>query len=406
LKLILTEDTSLLGGSVKASPLKLCLPVIILSTQYAVVTFIIPPFLESLKYPLSAIGSLISVGPILALCARLPAGLIYKGERARSLLVGTLLIIVISNFLYGFAVKPLYFALVHAVNGFALGAATTIYLAFYVESLPAGENRHHAMGYYVGALAAGYSSGSFMGGFVGDRFGHIATFDFGALLALSCFPILFYLKWRPASPGKRELQERRSPGVFDSLKNTLDPKIAAVMVVALFLNVIHQMGSVFLPLYGLAVGLSLTQIGVIKGLYALCNAITRPLSGLVVQRLSSRFLSPTLLPLQALSMTLIPFFDHFSSLLVIYVLGGFLRAIGIVSNTISMVEDVDERRVRRGIASGVFNAAGDIGNILGPSLGGLIASFVGVAGLFLTGPPIIAGLFLISLWGCRFIKEF
>jgi predicted MFS family arabinose efflux permease len=245
-----------------------------------------------------------------------------------------------------------------------------------------------------------------MGGFVGDRLGHIATFDFGALLALSCLPILFYLKWRPASPGKPELQERRSPGVFDSLKNTLDPKIAAVMVVALFLNIIHQMGSVFLPLYGLAVGLSLTRIGVIKGLYALCNAITRPLSGLVVQRLSSRFLSPTLLPLQALSMTLIPFFDHFSSLLVIYVLGGFLRAIGIVSNTISMVEDVDESRVRRGIASGVFNAAGDIGNILGPSLGGLIASFVGVAGLFLTGPPIIAGLFLISLWGCRFIKEF
>jgi predicted MFS family arabinose efflux permease len=136
LKLILTEDTSLLGGSMKASTLKLCLPVIILSTQHAVVTFIIPPFLESLKYPLSAIGSLISVGPILALCARLPAGLIYKGERARSLLAGTLLIIVISNFLYGFAVKPLYFALVHALNGFALGAATTIYLAFYVESLP------------------------------------------------------------------------------------------------------------------------------------------------------------------------------------------------------------------------------------------------------------------------------
>lgn len=388
----------------KTSTLKLCLPVVVLSMQQAVVTFIIPPFLENLKYPLSAIGSLISLGPILALCARLPAGLLYKGDRARNLMVGALMIIAISNFLYGFAVKPLHFALVHAVNGFALGAATTIYLAFYVDSLPAGENRHHAMGYYAGALAAGYSSGGFIGGFVGDRWGYIATFDFGALLAFLCLPVVFYLKWRPVFLGKRDLRVRRPPSVLESLKNTLDPKIASVMVVALFLNVIHQIGNVFLPLYGLAVGLSLTQIGVIKGLYALCNAVTRPLSGLVVQRLSSKLLSPILLPLQALSLTFIPFSDHFGSLLAIFVLGGFLRAVGIVSNTISMVEDVDESRVRRGIASGIFNAAGDVGNILGPSVGGLIASFVGVAGLFLTGPLTIAAVFLIFLWSCRFVK--
>jgi predicted MFS family arabinose efflux permease len=41
--------------------------------------------------------------------------------------------------------------------------------------------------------------------------------------------------------------------------------------------------------------------------------------------------------------------------------------------------------VRRGLASGVYNAAGDLGNILGPSIGGLIAHATGIASVFVVG---------------------
>jgi hypothetical protein len=50
------------------------------------------------------------------------------------------------------------------LNGFAYGATTTLYMAFYVDSLAPEENRSHAMGYYVGSLALGYSTGNFFGG--------------------------------------------------------------------------------------------------------------------------------------------------------------------------------------------------------------------------------------------------
>ncbi|MEK7377776.1 MAG: hypothetical protein AABZ71_02635, partial [Candidatus Binatota bacterium] len=82
---------------------------------------------------------------------------------------------------------------------------------------------------------------------------------------------------------------------------------------------------------------------------------------------------------------------------------GFLRAVVLVANTISMVEDVDDTRVSRGVISGIYNAAGDVGNILGPSAGGLIASFAGIARLFIVGPLITAVLFFFSLWACRFV---
>jgi len=67
------------------------------------------------------------------------------------------------------------------------------------------------------------------------------------------------------------------------------------------------------------------------------------------------------------------------------------------------VEDVDATRVSRGVISGLYNAAGDVGNILGPSLGGLIATFTGVGRLFLVGPLMITAAFFVSLWACRFI---
>ena len=138
-----------------------------------------------------------------------------------------------------------------------------------------------------------------------------------------------------------------------------------MVIVAMFLNLLHQMGGVFISLYGLAVGMTLTQIGIIRAAYAGCNAVTRPISGHVVNKVGPRGLSYFGLPLQSLILMLIPLFSGFGTILFVYVGSGFLRAIVIVANAVGLVQDVPESRVRRGLASGVYNAAGDLGNILG-----------------------------------------
>lgn len=383
----------------KAATLKLCLPVIAMTAQQSVSSLVIPPFLNDLKIPISAIGSLISLGPMLALAARLPSGLIYRGERARQLLMAALCVLALANFLYGLVVEPLSFALIHALNGLAQGAAGTIYLAFYVEALPPDEDRHHAMGYYAGCLAIGYSAGGFAGGYVADSFGYAAAFSFAAALGLLCIGLLPLLG-RASAQATEGLRPAGKISLRESLKNVLEPKIAAMVVVHLFLNMIHQVGMVFLPLYGLAVGLTLTQVGLIKGLYSLCNAVTRPLSGPLMRRFNHQRVSRIGLPLQSALMALVPFFQDVGALLIVFILVGFLRAVAIVANTISMVEDVDTTRVSRGVASGIYSASGDAGNIVGPVAGGFIASFTGIARLFFVAPALIAALFLLALWGC------
>ena len=121
--------------NMKISTLKLLVPIVAITVQSNSASTIIPPFLHDLHIPMAAIGTLISLGPILALTSRLPVGMAYQRTRARLLVSIGVLAMGITNYLYGFAQDILVFAIVHALNGFAYGAVTTLYMAFYVDSL-------------------------------------------------------------------------------------------------------------------------------------------------------------------------------------------------------------------------------------------------------------------------------
>ena len=271
-------------------------------------------------------------------------------------------------------------------------------MAFYVDSLAPDENRNHAMGYYVGTLALGYSTGNFFGGLIADHWGFSWTFQLGALLSLVSVALLWTLH---GASGARDAvskgKEKARLTAREAFSALLQPELATVVLVALFLNLLHQMGGVFISLYGLAVGMTLTQIGIMRAAFAGCNAITRPISGHVVNKFGHRGLSYFGLPLQALILMLVPLFTGFGTIVVVYVASGLMRAVVLVANAVGLVQDVPESKVRRGLASGVYNAAGDLGNILGPSIGGFIAQATGVASVFVVGTIGSMGLFFLGV---------
>jgi predicted MFS family arabinose efflux permease len=390
----------------KFSTFKLLVPMVAVTIQSNSASTLIPPYLDYMHIPVALIGTLISLGPVFALTSRLPVGLAYTQNRARSLLSLAILAMGATNFLYSFATDTVTFAIVQSLNGFTYGAATTLYMAFYVDSLAPDENRNHAMGYYVGSLAIGYSTGNFFGGLIADHWGYALTFQWGALLSLVAIGLLWLLHGA-GGPGESKMKAKEGAKLTtrESLKALLEPELATVVIVALFLNLLHQMSGVFISLYGLAVGMSLTQIGIIRAAYAGCNAVTRPISGHVVNRIGHRGLSYFGLPLQSAILMLVPLFTGFAPVLFVYVASGLLRAVVIVANAVGLVQDVPESRVRRGLASGVYNAAGDLGNILGPSIGGLIAHATGIASVFVIGSLGSTVLFFLGMWLVRRLKQ-
>src|SRR5437660_9768985 len=208
----------------KFSTLKLLLPLVAITVQSNSATTIIPPFLQDLRIPFAAIGTLISLNPMLALVSRLPVGMAYNRDRARSLMSVAVLLMGVTNFCYSFAHSSFTFAIVHAINGLAYGAVTTLYMAFYVDSLTADENRNHAMGYYVGTLALGYSTGNFFGGLMADHLGYEPTFQAAALLSFVPVALLWFLQG-PAGQGSRTANEKPKAKLTakDSLKALLEP---------------------------------------------------------------------------------------------------------------------------------------------------------------------------------------
>ena len=391
----------------KFSTFKLLVPMVAVTIQSNSASTLIPPYLDHLRIPVALIGTLISLGPVFALASRLPVGLAYTQGRARTLVAIAIAAMGVTNFLYSFATDGVAFAIVQSLNGFAYGAVTTLYMAFYVDSLAPDENRNHAIGYYVGSLAIGYSTGNFFGGLIADYWGYALTFQLGALLSLIAIALLWLLHGPgSASESKMKAKDGAKLTSKESLKALLEPELATVVIVALFLNLLHQMGGVFISLYGLAVGMSLTQIGLIRAAYAGCNAVTRPISGHVVNKIGPRGLSYFGLPLQSAILMLVPLFTGFGPVLVVYVASGLLRAVVIVANAVGLVQDVPESRVRRGLASGVYNAAGDLGNILGPSIGGLIAHASGIASVFVIGSLGSTALFFLGMWLVRRLKQY
>jgi len=383
----------------KFSTFKLLVPMVAVTIQSNSASTLIPPYLDHLHIPVALIGTLISLGPVFALTSRLPVGLAYTPGRARILVTTAIAAMGVTNFLYSLATDTVTFAIVQSLNGLTYGAATTLYMAFYVDSLAPDENRNHAMGYYVGSLAIGYSTGNFFGGLIADHWGYALTFQLGALLSLVAIGLLWLLHGAGgAGDSKMKAREGAKLTTRGSLRALLEPELATVVIVALFLNLLHQMSGVFISLYGLAVGMSLTQIGIIRAAYAGCNAVTRPISGHVVNRIGHRGLSYFGLPLQSAILMLVPLFTGFGPVLFVYVASGLLRAIVIVANAVGLVQDVPESRVRRGLASGVYNAAGDLGNILGPSIGGLIAHATGIASVFVIGSLGSTALFFLGMW--------
>jgi predicted MFS family arabinose efflux permease len=377
---------------------KLLLPVVAITIQNNSASTIIPPYLQDLHISVAALGTLISLNPVLALISRLPVGMTYDRRRARLLISIAVLVMGISNFFYSFATDSLTFAIVQSINGFAYGAVTTLYLAFFVDSLPPEENRNHAMGYYVGTLALGYSTGNFFGGLMADYYGYGITFQAAGFLSLIPCVLLWLFRGESAPvESKAKLETRTRLMSRESWKALLEPELAVVVITALFLNLLHQMGGVFITLYGLAVGMTLTQIGVVRAAFAGCNAITRPISGHVVNRFGHRRLSYAGIPLQSAILMLIPLFTGFGAILTVYVMSGFMRAVVIVANAVGLVQDVDQNKVRRGLASGIYNAAGDLGNILGPTIGGLIAQATGIASVFVVGSLGTTILFLFGI---------
>lgn len=362
------------------------LVVVAVCAEGSVVTGLVPPLLQDWGYAVAAIGLLVAVQAMVALASRLPGGMFYRLNRARRLLFGTLLLGVVTSALHPLASALPAFVVVRALTGLSFGLATTTNFALFTEGLPPGRARQHALGYYTAGIAVGYSLGAFVAGYAADWLGTPSAF----LLAVA-FGVVSLLGVPPRPVAGAPPPAPEPPLRLAALRH---PRLLSVAAVAFSLFISFQFWNTYLPLYGLAIGLTLGEVGLIRGAFGLCQVVARPVAGNVVDRFGAGRLVVVGLLVQTLTLMAVPLTESLVALLALFVLQGTVRALAIVANAVELVDGSEAAGVSRGVMAGVYNTAMDLGTLAGPAVGGLVASGIGVPGSFVVVP-----LVALAAWG-------
>jgi predicted MFS family arabinose efflux permease len=231
---------------------------------------------------------------------------------------------------------------------------------------------------------------------VADAFGFAAAFygiipAYGVAAAL----VLFSRRIQP-EPSPASLSGAARPSAWQRAHSfgavLLDPVVIFVILGAFFLNVFLSQFQTFLPLTLLPLGISLTEVGGLRSAWSMTNALGRIFGGPVLGVMDYRRTQNLCLLCQATLLAVFAFPLPLAIYGIITVGAASGRAVCYVANAVALSE-VDPNRIGRGVASGIMNAAGDLGNILGPVSGGFIAAAAGYQKFWLISPPLYLAIY-------------
>ncbi|HLI27712.1 MAG TPA: MFS transporter [Chloroflexota bacterium] len=378
--------------------LRLHLAVVLLNAGDGIAGTLAPLYFDQRGYPVELIGVLVALYAVAGLLSRLPSGIVYRPRRAARLMYAALALQVVATALYPVPADAWLLGVVRAVHGFAVGMATTVNMATFMDSLAADGNRHRHLAGYASALAVGYTIGGLAGGLLGYWLDYA-----GAFVCAAGFPLLAALCVTTPPPRATATERPAGPASLATRLARLGaavahPQVALVSLASFVLAVLHAFGQTFVPLYAANVGLNLAEIGLLRAAHSATNALARPFCGELTGRFGYQRVTVVGMAVLAAVLALTPWQTGLLGLTALFVGVGLCRAAVLVANTVS-VADVEEGAASRGVTVAVYNAARDLGVIVGPVIGGFLAGALGLRAFFWVGPPLVLALYGLLLWG-------
>lgn len=372
------------------------LSVFLLITGNSALSVLVPVFLSREAHLGTAtIGAIVGVYGTAALAARLPVGLVYSAVRGNKLLLTGAAVCAAAYALMPLGDGPVQLAALLALNGLGWSIATTAQLALLVGRPPDGASTASAIGWFAGATALGSMAGGVLGGVTADQIGLRATF-----FLLAATPLLAALLMvRRVRHSKAFAIDPRAPRVTDGpawrLLLRMPLKVWIGVLVMFFINGLNALTQTFHPLLALAAGLSITQIGVLSSIRSWSSGTSRFGSGPLFSRIDPAAFTMPLVVIGTLVVCLIPSLIHsFLLQIPLFALAGLSRGLLRVTGSADAFEAVGADDRRHGLISALLYAGLDLGKIVLPVVGGVVAGAWGIATMFRVVP---LGLFALYL---------
>ncbi|MFA9446500.1 MFS transporter [Egicoccus sp. AB-alg6-2] len=357
------------------------------------IQILIAPHLQGQGITTTRIGPIVAAYSVGALFFRFVTGAVYRADRIRYLVPGGCLLQSLSFVVLANSSSAGVLAAATATNGIGFAIASTGGLAAVMELRPASD-AGVLMGWYTGCIGAGYAISSFLGGFAGDTLGIPRAISVLAVLPVVAAAGLAAAAWHitddvhdtpPAAAAPRRPRGVRALG-------RLSPFVLLAFFCALHINLLSGVLHAYFPLYGLAIGLSLTQVGSLSGTSSAVSSALRFATPALFRRVPYRRLLPWMVLLGGLATAALTISRLFAVLAAAWIGIGASRAILRVASAALVMDASAGAQRRRGAASGVYMSGLDIGKIVGPVLGGFSVDAFGYEATFLLaglGIPIV-----------------
>jgi MFS family permease len=353
-------------------------PSLLMAVSQEALTILLPLYMLEIGASPAFAALVVGLRGIGVLLFDVPAGMLVARFGDKPVLLGGL-----SSILIGFALLGV--TAEEWLVGFAAVALGSGHAAWMLgrQSYLADTCEPHELGRAIAAMAGlqrgGALIGPVAGGVLAGAAGFPAAFAVGAASAVLAGATV--LKFARAVP-PHENPDASLRGTAEVLRAHAHA-LATAGGSALALQLMRATRQLLVPLFGQAVGLDVTTIGIVYSLSAVVDIALFYPSGVLADRYGRKWSAVPSMTLYALGLALLPLAEGFNSLLAAAVLLGFANGIG---TGVVMIIGADLARTsgRYGQFLGLWRLIGDVGLSGAPLLVGTIVDAASLAAASLT----------------------
>jgi MFS family permease len=381
------------------------LPAFLLAVGDGAMNTFLPLFLTHLGTSAGGAALLVGIGTAGILLFDLPSGFIVARYGERRVLVVSGVVIVASSLLIAVSPTPA----VATVGVFLANGAAAFWLVgrleFMRKALAAG-SRGRGLSTVGGVMRGGLLLGPIVGGLVAGAAGYRTVFLGAAGLAALAL-ILFVAS--PAGQSDRAPGRGSAPPLWDpaALRRVVRSRrkvLATAGLSMMILSMVRAGRTLVFPLWGQAIGLDDTGIGLVVGISSASDTLMFLPAGLVSDRWGRKWSAVSCLLVLSLGMAMIPLARGLGTLIVVGLVVGLGNGMG---SGINMTLGADfAADTEPGVFLGVWRLVTDAGAAASPFVVGVVTTILAlgpaalvIAGLGLAGGAFHAAVVPETRWG-------
>ena len=256
------------------------MPTLLVSTGTGMLVPVLPVYLRELGLSYTVVTTVLAAIGVGSMVAQIPVGALVARVGERPVMLVALAVLAIAIALLGFAPVTIALVALRVVAGFGSTGWLLSRHSFMTSSIPV-DVRGRASSLFGGMSRLGFLIGPLLGGFIAGRWGFEAAFIVtGVTTALGIVPLMV----APDDQGDRPNHEKSQPSSLLTVIREHKRSLVTAGVVQLGVIAVRSGRQAVLPFLGVAVGLDVSEVGLLIAIGVASELLLVPVAGLLMDR--------------------------------------------------------------------------------------------------------------------------